>query len=374
MNILVTGAKGFIAKNLIVSLRRQSNLSVWEYDLDSSPGLLEEGLSHADVIFHLAGVNRPERVEEFREGNTDSTRQICDAIRRLGRKPLLVLSSSTQATLDNPYGVSKRQAEETVFTFELEIGAPVAVFRFPGIFGKWCRPNYNSVVATFCYSIAHDLPITISDSVREVELVYIDDVVAAFIKVMNEQGAGQGNPFCYVEPTFHVTLGNLADTIRSFHESRNTLLVPTMRDRFTRSLYATYISYLPTNDFGYKLRQRVDQRGELAELFKSPHFGQVFVSRTRPSITRGNHYHDTKVEKFVVLEGEAAIRFRNILGADLIEYSVSGKNFQVIDIPPGYAHSIENVGQTDLVVLFWADEILDPAFPDTYPLKVLEDK
>ena len=374
MNILVTGAKGFIGKNLTVALRRQSDLSVWEYDLDSTPQTLEDGLSRADVIFHLAGVNRPERVEEFRAGNIDSTRQICDAIRRLGTKPLLVLSSSSQATLDNPYGVSKRLAEETVFTFGLETGSPVAVFRFPGVFGKWCRPNYNSVVATFCYNIAHNLPITISDPSRELELVYVDDVVAAFIKVMNVQRQSIENPFCYVEPTFHVTLGNLADTIRSFRKSRNTLLVPAIWDRFTRSLYATYISHLPTNDFGYNLRQRVDQRGELAELFKSSHFGQVFVSRTRPGITRGNHYHDTKVEKFIVLEGEAVIRFRHILGADVIEYPVSGKNFQVVDIPPGYTHSIENVGQTDLVVLFWADEILDPAFPDTYPLKVLEGK
>jgi UDP-2-acetamido-2,6-beta-L-arabino-hexul-4-ose reductase len=285
-----------------------------------------------------------------------------------------VLSSSTQATLDNPYGVSKRLAEETVFAFGSETGARVAIFRFPGVFGKWCRPNYNSVVATFCYNIAHDLPITISDPAREIELIYIDDVIAAFIKVMDGQRPSQGDQFCYVEPTFHVTLGNLAETIRSFRESRNTLLFPAIWDRFTRSLYATYVSYLPNNDFGYHLMQRVDQRGELTELFKSFHFGQVFVSRTRPGITRGNHYHDTKVEKFAVLEGEAVIRLRHILGPDVIDYPVSGKNFQVVDIPPGYTHSIENVGQTDLIVLFWADEIFDPSSPDTYPLKVLEEK
>jgi UDP-2-acetamido-2,6-beta-L-arabino-hexul-4-ose reductase len=401
MKILVTGARGFIGKNLIVALKRRVDVDVIEYNLDSPAGLLEEGLARADVIYHLAGVNRPERVEEFMEVNFDLTRQICDALRRLERAPLLVLSSSTQAAMDNPYGLSKRQAEEAVFDFGRETGASVFVFRLPGVFGKWCRPNYNSVVATFCHNIARGLPIAISDPVKEIELVYIDDVVRAFISEIggrrsevrgksaesrgqrtaggDEASKGRGGMYREVEPVFRVRLGELADTIRAFRESRTTLYVSDFSDPFVRRLYATYISYLPEDSFSYVLTQRSDSRGELAELLKSPHIGQIFVSRTRPGITRGHHYHDTKVEKFVVLEGDAVIRVRSIrpevrdqrseVGgqrSDVIEYPVSGREFRVVDVPPGYTHAIENVGQNDLIVLFWADEVFDPGKPDTY--------
>ena len=389
MKILVTGAKGFIGKNLIVSLKRRADVEVIEHDLDSPAGILEEGLAKADVIYHLAGVNRPERVEELTEGNFDLTRQICDALRRLGRKPLLVLSSSTQAALDNPYGLSKRRAEEVVFDFGRETGASVFVFRLHGVFGKWCRPNYNSVVATFCYNIARDLPIAISDPAREIELVYIDDVVSSFIseigdrmseiKGTGEESRGQRTvtgeqksrgAYHEVEPVFRVRLGELADTIRAFRESRTTLYVSDFSDPFVCRLYATYVSYLPSDSFAYALTQRADPRGELAELLKSPRIGQIFVSRTRPGFMRGNHYHDTKVEKFVVMEGDAVIRFRHILGGDVIEYPVSGREFRVVDIPPGYTHSIENIGQTDLIVLFWAAEIFDPTVPDAFGMTV----
>ncbi|MCG2679937.1 MAG: NAD-dependent epimerase/dehydratase family protein [Kiritimatiellae bacterium] len=363
--VLVTGAKGFIGKNLLVALKRMAEVVVIEHDLDFPVGTLEEGLARADIIFHLAGVNRPERVEEFTEGNFNLTQQICNTLRRLGRKPLLVLSSSTQAALDNPYGLSKRQAEEAVFDFGRETGSSVFVFRLSGVFGKWCRPNYNSVAATFCHNIAHDLPITISDPTREIELVYIDDVVRAFIGVMDGRLPVSDGKYCLVAPTYRITLDVLAETIRSFRESRISLSVPDVRESFVHALYATYISYLPMDAFAYTLTQRSDPRGELAELLKSPHIGQIFVSRTRPGITRGHHYHDTKVEKFVVLEGDAVIRFRYILGGDVIEYPVSGREFRVVDIPPGYTHSIENVGQNDLIVLFWADEIFNPDVPDT---------
>lgn len=368
--VLVTGAKGFIGKNLLASLKRRGDVDVIEYDLGSPPGLLEEGLAKADVIYHLAGVNRPERVEEFTEGNFDLTRQICDALRRLGRAPLLVLSSSTQAAMDNPYGLSKRQAEEAVFDFGRETGASVFVFRLHGVFGKWCRPNYNSVVATFCHNIARDLPIAISDPAREIELVYIDDVVRAFIDVMDGRLPRSDGKYCLADPTYRITLGALAETIRGFRESRTSLSVPDVSDSFLHALYATYISYLPTDSFAYALIQRSDPRGELAELLKSPHIGQIFVSRTRPGITRGHHYHDTKVEKFVVLEGDAMIRFRHILGGDVIEYPVSGREFRVVDIPPGYTHAIENLGRNDLIVLFWSDEIFNPDVPDTFGMTV----
>jgi len=395
MKVLVTGAKGFVGRNLSVALKRRADVELIEYDIDSPEGLLEESLSKVDVIYHLAGVNRPERVEEFTEGNFNLTRRICSTLRRLGRKPLLLLSSSMQALLDNPYGVSKRQAEEEVFAFGEETGAQIAVFRLPGVFGKWCRPNYNSVVATFCHNIAHDLPIAISDPTKEIELVYIDDVVRAFVDVMDGMSLVKEEKYCQAKPTYRITLGALAETIRGFRESRVSLSMPDVSDSLVHALYATYISYLPTDAFAYALTQRTDPRGELAELLKSPHIGQIFVSRTRPGITRGHHYHDTKVEKFVVLEGDAVIRFRKIgeeisskfkvqsskdegenlklkvQGSEgVIEYRVRGEEFRVVDIPPGYTHSIENVGQNDLIVLFWADEIFDPNVPDTFGMTV----
>jgi UDP-2-acetamido-2,6-beta-L-arabino-hexul-4-ose reductase len=280
------------------------------------------------------------------------------------------LCSSTQAALDNPYGLSKRQAEEAVFDFGRETGASVFVFRLPGVFGKWCRPNYNSVVATFCHNIACDLPIAISDPAREIELVYIDDVVRAFIGIMDGRLPVSDGQYCLVEPTYRMSLGALAETIQGFRDSRVSLALPDMSDPFTRALYATYVSYLPADSFAYALTQRSDPRGELAELLKSPYIGQIFVSRTRPGITRGHHYHDTKVKKFVVLEGDAVIRFRHILGGDVIEYPISGHEFRVVDIPPGYTHAIENAGQNDLIVLFWADEIFDSDIPDTYGMTV----
>ena len=368
--VLVTGAKGFVGKNLVVALKHRADVDVIEYDLDSPAGLLEEGLAKADVIYHLAGVNRPERVEEFTKGNFDLMRQVCDALRRLKRAPLLVLSSSTQAALDNPYGLSKRQAEEAVFDFGKEAGASVFVFRLSGVFGKWCRPNYNSVVATFCNNIARDMPIAISDPAKEIELIYVDDVVRAFIGVLDGCLTVSDGKYCLVEPWYRITLGSLAETIQGFRHSRISLVLPNISDPFVRALYATYISYLPADSFAYPLTRRSDPRGILAELLKSPHIGQIFVSRTRPGFTRGNHYHDTKVEKFVVLEGDAVIRFRHILGGDVIEYPVSGREFRVVDIPPGHTHAIENVGQNDLIVLFWADEIFDPCIPDAFGMTV----
>jgi UDP-2-acetamido-2,6-beta-L-arabino-hexul-4-ose reductase len=370
LKVLVTGAKGFIGNNLVIVLKRRANVEVVGYDLDSPPGRLEEELGKADVIYHLAGVNRPERVEDFIEGNFDLTMQICDTLRRLERKPMLVLSSSTQAALDNPYGLSKRKAEEAVFAFGTQTGASVFVFRLPGVFGKWCRPNYNSVVATFCHNIARDMAITISDPSKEIRLAYVGDVIHHFIGIIDGRLPVYDQRYCLAEPTYRITLGALAETIRGFRESRVSLNVPDMREAFIHALYSTYISYLPSDLFSYSLSQRTDHRGELAELLKSPHIGQIFASRTRPGITRGNHYHDTKVEKFVVLEGEAVIRFRHISGGDVIEYLVSGREFRIVDIPPGYTHAIENVGQNDLIVLFWANEIFDPDKSDTFSMNV----
>ncbi len=373
MNILITGSDGFIGKNLVAWLGRRDDARVLGFDVANTPQELDAWLAAADWVYHLAGVNRPQSESEFTTGNVDLTAQICDRLLKLGRPVPLVLASSIQAALDNPYGISKRQAEEVVASYAKRSGARAIVYRLPNVFGKWCRPNYNSVVATFCHNLAHDLPIAISDPTRELDLVYIDDVVEAFereLRIQNPESRTQSVEYCQVAPVYHATLGQLADTIRSFRAMRQTLLVPDLSDEFTRKLYGTFVSYLDADDFGYGLDKKCDPRGCLAEFVKSPHVGQVFVSRTQPGITRGNHYHHTKTEKFLVVEGEAVIRLRHIRDDIVIEYRVRGQDLRVVDIPPGYTHSIENVGQGELVTLFWSSQVLDPNRSDTYGMAV----
>jgi UDP-2-acetamido-2,6-beta-L-arabino-hexul-4-ose reductase len=364
--LVVTGARGFIGRNLVTALGRRPGVGVAEIDLQTGDPERREALLAAEAVFHLAGVNRPERVEEFDVGNAQATRSLCDLLREGGRRPLVVLSSSTQAALDNPYGRSKRAAEDAVLAYGRETGAPVRVFRLPGVFGKWCRPNYNSVVATFCHNVARGIPIEVSDPAREIDLVHVDDVVRAFVGLLDGAEPPREGDFCAVRAVHRASLGELARLVTSFRDSRRTLEVPDLSDELTRVLHSTYVSYLPEDGFAYALEQRRDPRGELAELLRSARFGQIFVSRTRPGIARGNHYHDAKVEKFVVVEGEALIRFRSVLGAEVLEYPVSGREFKVVDIPPGYTHDIRNVGTGDMVVLFWASERFDPGRPDTY--------
>lgn len=369
MIILVTGSNGFIGRHLMEALGRNQNVRAMGYDLGVPESELDAALAQADIIFHLAGVNRPQNVEEFKQGNTDFTQTLCAKLEAMKRTPLIVMSSSIQAELDNPYGISKRMGEQALMSWAERTGAPTVIFRLKNVFGKWCRPNYNSVTATFCHNMAHDLPVTISDPSRELELVYIDDVVEAFLKTLEEHPTR--GEFRSVDRSFKVTLGDLAAKIRSFRESRTTLRLASMDDAFTRCLYATYLSYLDGPDFAYGLEIKTDNRGCLAEFMKSAQFGQIFVSRTKPGITRGNHYHHTKTEKFMVVEGEAVIRFRHIQNGDVIEHKVSGRDFRVVDIPPGYTHSIENVGTAEMIVLFWASEIFDPGKPDTYAMPVL---
>ncbi len=370
MRILVTGANGFVGKNLCVELARREGVRLWRYDLESAPGDLDEALASAEVIFHLAGVNRPRNADEFRAGNTGFTDEICRKLIDSGRKPKIVLSSSIQAELDNPYGLSKRGAEDAVREYCRTTCAAGVVYRLKNLFGKWCRPNYNSVTATFCHNIAHDQPIQISNPDNVVDLTYIDDVVTAFLSELDFAESPGGFRFADPLPSHKTTLGELAATIRSFRDQRTTLLLPNLSDPFVKALYATYLSYLEPDQFGYSLNIRTDDRGSLAEFVKSPTAGQIFVSRTKPGITRGNHFHHTKTEKFLVLEGEAVIRFRQIHGGEVIEHRVRGEQYRVLDIPPGYTHSIENVGTAELVTLFWANEIFDPTRPDTVFLKV----
>ncbi len=366
--VLVTGSNGFVGRNFCAVMRQQEDVELYEYDMNNKPEDLSNALEKVDFVIHLAGVNRPKKLEEFETGNAGSIDEICFKLKDIGRSPKIVLSSSIQADRDNPYGISKRHAEEVLQTFSIESGAPCVVHRFKNLFGKWCRPNYNSVTATFCHNIANDLPIQISDPEHEIYLTHIDDVVRAFINEMEPGSPG----FRFAQPleSVRVTLGELAEKIRSFRDMRTSLVMPDFSNDFERNLYGTYLTYLNKKEFEYGLEKRSDPRGSLAEFLKSSAMGQIFVSRTNPGVTRGDHYHHTKAEKFLVLEGEAVIRFRHIENDEILEYPVNGENYHVVDIPPGYTHFIENIGTGTLVTLFWASEMFDPDRPDTYFEKV----
>lgn len=367
--LVITGAAGFVGKNLVQHLKKLNDVNILQYDINNLDSL-EAGLAQADFVIHLAGVNRPQDVKEFQTGNIDFTEEVLALLKKHQRKIPFLLSSSTQAELDNPYGQSKRLAEEAVFAWAKETGGKALVYRLPNVFGKWCRPNYNSVVATFCHNIARDLPILINNPDYELNLVYIDDVAEEFLGAFNGSPHCADNGYCYVPRVFQATVGELAEILRAFRKSRETSILPNFEGEFLHYLYATYVSYLPEEEFGYTVEMKHDQRGWLAELIKSEQFGQIFVSRTKPGITRGNHWHHTKVEKFIVIEGQAVIRFRQIEGEKVIEIPVSGDEIRIVDIPTGYTHSITNVGKTDVITLFWADEVFNPNKPDTYYLEV----
>ncbi len=373
MKALVTGAHGFIGRNLVVRLRR-AQVDVSEVDRGSTRDDLRAGVRGADVVFHLAGVNRPapqaDADAEFAAGNVGSIDALMSAIDETGARPLIVLSSSTQAAADNPYGRSKQAAEAALVALAGDRGLAAVIYRLPGVFGKWGRPDYNSVVSTFCHRIARGQAIEVSDPARVIELVHVDDVVGHFQRHMSAL-VPTGLSRADVRPSFTISLGALAARIQGFKTARTTLEVADAADPLTRRLLATYLTYVPLADLVYPLQQKTDARGALAELLKSPTFGQMFVSRTHPGVTRGNHYHDLKVEKFCVLEGDAVIRFRPILGDSVTEHRVSGRDFAVVDIPPGVTHSIENVGTSELITLFWASEVFDPDRPDTYANEVL---
>jgi UDP-2-acetamido-2,6-beta-L-arabino-hexul-4-ose reductase len=364
MNVLITGAAGFVGKNLSVALRRKKDIALLEFDLGNKVEDLRQFLATADIIFHLAGVNRPKDIKEYESGNIGFSSEICKILQDLKRAPKIVFSSSIQAELDNPYGASKRAAEEALRAFAESTGVECVIYRLKNLFGKWCRPNYNSVTATYCYNVAHDLPIQISDPSQELELTYIDEVIVAFLNEISTCLPG----FRYAEslPSYRVTLQELAETIRSFRAIRSHLQLPDFSSPFIRALYPTYVSYLEKQDFSYNLEIKSDPRGGLAEFIKAAGFGQIFISRTHPGTVRGNHFHQTKTEKFFVLQGDALIRFRHVLEDEVIEYRVNGGQCRVVDIPPGYTHSIENVGKNELITLFWSNEVFDPDRPDTF--------
>lgn len=350
-----------------MDLARREGIDLLTYDVQDTEETLRAHAGRADIVFHLAGVNRPQDPAEFAAGNADLTRRVLSLLRERAEAVPFVLSSSTQALLDNDYGHSKRDAEEAVFDYGRETGAQVFAFRFPGVFGKGCRPFYNSVVATFCHQVAHGLPIRVDDPDREITLLYIDDLLQAFHMILAGDHPALVEGFCEAQPTRTLTLGTLADTLRGFAGFHASLtLSGDLADPWMRKLYATYLSYLPEDGFAVPVLQHTDARGYFAELIRSPHFGQLGVSRTVPGVTRGQHWHHTKVEKFIVVQGEGVIRFRKIGGTQVLSYPVSGARIDVVDIPPGYTHHIENTGDSDLLMIIWASELFDPARPDTY--------
>jgi len=369
MKILVTGSKGFIGKNLIAELKNRGYEDIFEFNRDTDKSLLNKYTKECDFVFHLAGVNRPKNEEEFMKGNFGFTFELLELLKKHNNKAPILITSSIQAERDNPYGRSKRAGEYLVFTYGKNTGAKVLVYRLPNVFGKWCRPNYNSAIATFCHNIAHDLPITMNDPSVVMNLVYIDDVVEEFIRALNGNENRAGD-FCEIPIVHTITLGEIVDLIYSFKRSREERSIPNMSDEFTKKLYSTYLSYLPKDKFSYELKMNVDNRGSFTEFIKTLHRGQVSVNISKPGITKGNHWHHTKNEKFLVVSGEGVIRFRKIDSDEIIEYYVSGDKLEVVDIPPGYTHNIENLGDTDMVTIMWANEPFDPDKPDTYYLEV----
>lgn len=369
MKILVTGAKGFIGKNLVAELKNRNYEEIYEFNRDTDIVLLDKYAKDCDFVFHLAGINRPKDEKEFMEGNYGFTTTLLDNLRKSGNKAPVLITSSIQSELDNPYGKSKKAAEEVLFTYEKETGSKALVYRLPNVFGKWCRPNYNSAIATFCNNIANNLEIKVNDPTVVMNLVYIDDVVDEFINAI-EGKENKIDKYCSVSVVHTETLGKIVDLIQSFKECRVNLSVPNMSNEFEKKLYSTYLSYLPKDQFSYPLKMNIDNRGSFTEFIKTADRGQVSVNISKPGITKGNHWHHTKNEKFLVVKGNGLIQFRKINSDEIIEYHVTGEKLEVVDIPTGYTHNIINEGNTDMVTVMWANEAFNHDKPDTYYLEV----
>lgn len=379
MNILVTGAKGFVGRNLIATLHNiadgkdrsfgmDTDITVFEYDIDTDPALLDVYCKNADFVFHLAGVNRPQDVKEFMEGNFGFTSTLLDTLKKHQNNCPIMISSSIQAALDNPYGVSKKAGEDLLFAYGKEVDAPVYVYRFPNVFGKWCRPNYNSAVATFCNNIANDLPITVNDPSVLMTLVYIDDVVAELVAALQGQANRKEDGYCYVPVEHKITLGEIVDLIYSFAKQPQNLTIPEIPENsFAKKLYSTYLSYLPKEKVSFPLKMNVDDRGSFTELIKTSSCGQVSVNISKPGITKGQHWHHTKWEFFIVVSGKGLIQQRKIGTDEVLNFEVSGEKIEAVHMLPGYTHNIINLSDTeDLVTVMWANESFDPKKPDTF--------
>lgn len=384
MKILITGAKGFVGKNLVENLKNirdgkdrvhklPDNLEILEYDINNTDEELEEFCKKADFVFNLAGVNRPKDNSEFMKGNFGFGEKLLNLLKKYDSKCPVMLSSSVQATLQgrytgSEYGKSKLAGEELFKNYGHETGAKVLIYRFPNLFGKWCRPNYNSAVATFCNNIANNLPIQVNDRNTELDLVYIDDLIEELLRAVIGKESRDEKGYCYVPEVYHVTLGEIVDLLYKFKESRQTLFIPEMAEgSFSKKLYSTYLSYLDPKDFSYSLKMNIDDRGSFTELVKSLDRGQVSINISRPGITKGQHWHNTKNEKFIVVAGEGIIQLRKIGTNEIAEYKVSGKKITVVDMIPGYTHNIINTSETEnLVTVMWCNECFNPEKPDTY--------
>ena len=382
MKILVTGAHGFVGKNLCATLQNiaagkdhthgiDPDVVVYEYDIGTDPALLEDYCRDCDFVFHLAGVNRPQDPAEFMQGNFGFTSVLLDTLRRHGNTCPVLLSSSVQAALDNPYGLSKKAGEDRLFAYGVETGAPVLVYRLPNVFGKWCRPNYNSAVATFCHNVARDLPIQVNDRTTQLTLVYIDDVVEELIRALKGEATRDG-AYCRVPVEHKATLGEIVDLIHAFREQPATLRMPAIPEgSFAKKLYSTYLSYLPADKVAFDLKMNVDDRGSFTELLKTASCGQFSVNISKPGITKGQHWHHSKWEFFMVVSGEGRIEQRRIGTDEVLTFDVSGERVRAVHMLPGYTHNLINLSDTrELVTVMWANEPFDPAKPDTFFEKV----
>lgn len=368
MKVVVTGAAGFVGKNLLLRLRERPGIHVTPFVRGDSPDDLRSAVAGVDAVLHLAGENRPASADAFAEVNAGLTRTLCEAIRQSGSRARLLLASSAQAELDNPYGLSKLAAEQAVAALSETGGNAVAIYRLPGVFGKWCRPNYNSVVATFCHNIAHDIPVEVHDAGRLLRIVYIDDVIDSFMAWLDAPQAGVTR--VGVRPEYSITLGELARQIGDFRNCRTTLVAERVGTGLTRALYATYVSYLPVEKFLYDLPAHDDARGVFVEMLKTPDAGQFSFFTAHPGVTRGSHYHHTKTEKFLVIKGRARFGFRHMITNETHHMETTGSRPQVVETVPGWTHDITNVGDDELVVMLWANEIFDRSRPDTIAGKV----
>lgn len=369
MKILVTGAEGFVGRNLAAELKNQGYEDLLLYSRKNTAADLENYTKECDFVFHLAGVNRPEKEEDFLKGNHELISELLSLLKKHGNRAPVVVTSSIQAERDNPYGRSKKAGEDAVFEYAAQTGTDVFIYRLVNLFGKWSRPNYNSVVATFCHNIARGLDVQVNDPDAELQLCYIDDVLEEFKRALDGQATRDGK-FCRVPETHRITVGELAGRIRFFKESRRNLELPDMKEPLTKKLYSTYLSYLPEDGFSYQLKVNRDDRGSFTEFLRTKGHGQVSVNRSKPGITKGNHWHHTKNEKFLVVSGKGVIRLRKIDSDEVIEYFVDGDDMEVVDIPVGYTHNIENLGDTEMITIMWANELFDPEKPDTYYMGV----
>ena len=369
INILITGSSGFIGKNLVATLKHLQYNNLMLYDVDTPESDLNEYLKEAQFVFHLAGVNRPDNKEDFMKGNFGFTSTLLNGLKKWGNQSPMVLASSIQAILKNPYGESKKAGEDVLIRYGQDQGIPIYIYRFPNVFGKWSRPFYNSAIATFCHQVAHQQPLTINDKLAPLHLVYIDDVVQELLAAL-EGRPHLHNGFGVVEPSYHTTVGEVADIIQQCGAVKQTRQLPDLAHPLVKKLYATYVSFLPQDQWVYPLTMHQDARGSFTEIIRTLGGGQVSINVAKPGIEKGHHWHHTKHEKFIVVSGEGIIRFRHALGHDVHEVSVNGNQFQIVEIPPGYVHAIANTGKTDLITVMWASEKFDEARPDTYPEKV----